>query len=87
MERHERAQELQRIWDAFDGHTHEAMSPIVQQVPQVSTRSIMAAPRVNTTISPRTIATAPMVERIVEQVIEAKPIGSPGYPVQVLTSR
>jgi len=35
MERNERATEMQRLWDVFDGHTHEALSQ-VQPVPQIA---------------------------------------------------
>mmetsp|Transcript_52861 Transcript_52861/g.91847 ORF Transcript_52861/g.91847 Transcript_52861/m.91847 type:complete len:1644 (-) Transcript_52861:256-5187(-) len=65
MERNERAQDLQRIWDAFDGHTHEAMSPLVQQVQARSVpTSVMHSPRA--IMSPRPIHTAPVVEEIVQ---------------------
>mmetsp|Transcript_118220 Transcript_118220/g.204315 ORF Transcript_118220/g.204315 Transcript_118220/m.204315 type:complete len:409 (+) Transcript_118220:2-1228(+) len=91
MERNERAQDLQRIWDAFDGHTHEAMSPLVQQVQARSVpTSVMHSPRA--IMSPRPIHTAPVVEEIVqvqERVIPTAvtPMTPPTLSTTVLPQR
>mmetsp|Transcript_83240 Transcript_83240/g.147388 ORF Transcript_83240/g.147388 Transcript_83240/m.147388 type:complete len:1620 (-) Transcript_83240:102-4961(-) len=69
MERNERAQDMQRIWDAFDGHTHEAMSPIVREMPQPV--KVVQSPRIAPTTVIETVGTElprtslPIAERIV----------------------
>mmetsp|Transcript_61239 Transcript_61239/g.107210 ORF Transcript_61239/g.107210 Transcript_61239/m.107210 type:complete len:1619 (-) Transcript_61239:132-4988(-) len=68
MERNERAQDMQRIWDAFDGHTHEAMSPIVREMPQPV--KVVQSPRIAPTTVIETVGTEyprtslPIAERI-----------------------
>jgi len=77
MERNERAQELQRIWDAFDGHTHEAMSPIIREIPQPPPRKIlptsMMSPRAIT--QPTYIETVPAQSTLTERAIMMPEVG------------
>mmetsp|Transcript_120154 Transcript_120154/g.218441 ORF Transcript_120154/g.218441 Transcript_120154/m.218441 type:complete len:1349 (+) Transcript_120154:68-4114(+) len=77
MERNERAQDMQRIWDAFDGHTHEAMSPIIREIPQPPPRKIvptsMMSPRAIT--QPTYIETVPAQSTLTERAIMMPEVG------------
>jgi len=63
MERNERSVEMTRIWEAFDGHTHEAMSPIVRELPG-PVRALVAPQPGPRALSPRGATSAKILSEV-----------------------